>query len=72
MVFINAEPCSMCSSAIIRSGIREIYYGADQENKQILKIPLNVIAKESKKKIKIIKGILKDECQKQIRNARKK
>ena len=71
LIFINSEPCSMCASAMIRSGIREIYYGADQEGGQILKITLDVIAKNSKEKIKIVKGILKDECREQINNGRK-
>lgn len=48
LIFINSEPCSMCSSAMIRSGIREIYYGADQEEGQILKISIRAIAKKSK------------------------
>jgi len=71
LIFINSEPCSMCSSALIRSGIREIYYGADQEEGQILKISLSAIAKKSKEKIKVTKGILKDECWEQIKNGRK-
>lgn len=69
--FINSEPCSMCASAIIRSGIREIYYGADQEDGQVLKIPLQVIAQKSKEKIKITKGILKEECSEQIQRGRR-
>lgn len=71
LIFINSEPCSMCSSALIRSGIRDIYYGADQEDNQILKISLNFIAKKSKEKIKITKGILKADCLKQIKEGRK-
>ncbi len=71
LIFINSEPCSMCSSAIIRSGIKDIYYGADQEDNQILKITLNTIAKKSKDHIKITKGILKTECLEQIKKGRK-
>lgn len=71
LVFINSEPCSMCSSAMIRSGIKDIYYGADQEDNQILKIPLKIIAKKSKEHIKITKGILKTECGDQIKDGRK-
>lgn len=71
LIFINSEPCSMCSSAMIRSGIRNIYYGTDQEENQVLKIPLSIITKKSKESIKITKGILKTECQKQIKDGRK-
>lgn len=71
LIFINSEPCSMCSSALIRSGIRDIYYGADQEDNQVLKIPLSYIAKKSREKIKITKGILKIQCLQQIKSGRK-
>ncbi|MCX6792504.1 MAG: nucleoside deaminase [Candidatus Falkowbacteria bacterium] len=69
-VFINSEPCSMCASALIRSGIRDIYYGSEQEDAQVLKIPLSLIAKKSKVKINITKGLFKDECLKQIKHGR--
>lgn len=70
-IFINSEPCSMCASAMIRSRIREIYYGASQENKQSLYIPFIDIVKKSVKKITIKSGFLIDSCQKQISKGRK-
>jgi tRNA(Arg) A34 adenosine deaminase TadA len=70
-IIINSEPCSMCASAIIRSGIREIYYGSNQETKQSLYIPFSDIAKKSAKKIVIKSGFLFDNCQKQILRGRR-
>lgn len=70
-IVINSEPCSMCASALIRSGIREIYYGASQETKQSLHIPLSEIARKSAKKIIIKSGFLFDSCQKQILRGRR-
>lgn len=69
-IIINSEPCSMCASAMIRSGIREIYYGAPQEKKQSLYIPLVDICKKSSKKIIIKSGFFSNECQKQILRGR--
>lgn len=71
-VFINSEPCSMCSSALIRSGISIIYYGSSQETEQSLYIPIAEIAERASKKIKIVKGILEDKSQKLVKGARKK
>lgn len=70
-IIINSEPCSMCASAIIRSGIREIYYGSKQETKQSLYIPLSDVARKSAKKIIIKSGFLFDNCQKQILRGRR-
>jgi tRNA(adenine34) deaminase len=70
-IFINAEPCSMCASAIIRSGIEEIYYGCKQEKKQSLYIPLIDIVKRSHRKIIIKSGFLSNDCQVQIAKGRK-
>jgi tRNA(adenine34) deaminase len=70
-IIINSEPCSMCASAMIRSGIREIYYGAKQETKQSLYIPLSEIARKSAKKIIIKSGFLSDSCQEQILRGRR-
>lgn len=70
-IIINSEPCSMCASALIRSGIRQIYYGAKQETKQSLYIPLSDIVKKSAKKIIIKSGFLFDDCQNQILRGRR-
>lgn len=69
-IFINSEPCSMCASAMIRSGIEEIYYGCQQEKKQSLYIPLINIARKSNRKIIIKSGFLSHDCQVQILKGR--
>lgn len=69
-IIINSEPCSMCASAIIRSGISEIYFGASQEQKQSLYIPIEEISKRSSKKINIKSGFLSEDCENQIFNGK--
>lgn len=32
ILYANAESCGMCSTAIIKSGISEVFYGAPHEN----------------------------------------
>lgn len=61
----------MCSSAAIKAKIRYFYYGAPAEKSMDPWITLKNIAKKSKKKVHIVSGILKEDCQKQILNARR-
>jgi len=66
----NAEPCSMCASAIIKSGMREVYYGADMEPHCNPYLTCKEVAKYAHSEITIHSGILKEECTNQIKNAR--
>jgi len=67
----NAQSCSMCFSAAIKSKIKNFIFGADSE--QGMNPALNVfeISKYSKDKLNITTGILKDECKNQIEQTRK-
>jgi tRNA(adenine34) deaminase len=66
-IYTTGEPCPMCATACVWTGISEIVYGASIEDLISIKqsqIDLSceeIIAKSSKN-IKVIKGILKDEC----------
>ena len=66
----NAEPCSMCASAIIKSGMREVYYGADMEPHCDPYLTCKEVASYAHEEIKVYSGILKEECTAQIQNAR--
>ena len=66
----NAEPCSMCASAIIKSGIKEVYYGAAMEPHCNPYLPVAEVAKYAKEEIEIHGAILEEECTAQIKNAR--
>lgn len=65
----NAQSCSMCFSAAIKANIRNFIFGADNEP---MDPDINVfeLAKYSHSKLNIESGILKDECEKQIEQAR--
>ena len=71
-IFTNAEPCSMCMSAIIKSNIKGVFYGADTEDHNNPYLRVEDVVKKCNYKINIINGILKDECQKQISDLRNK
>jgi len=70
VLVINAEPCSMCLSAAIKSGITYIYYGARMgqgANPYLLACDL---VKLSRTKITLYPDILRNECEAQIAQAR--
>lgn len=71
-IFINAEPCSMCMSAMIKAGIQHVYYGAPLELHTNPKVRAGELVKFSKIKVYIHPGILESECKKQIQEARLK
>ncbi len=70
-LFSNAESCSMCMSASVKRKIRHYYFGAPCEKSMDPFITPFDIAKKSKIKLHIETGILKNECVKQIRIARR-
>lgn len=65
-IYITLEPCAMCMGAIIESRIKKVVYGI-KKNEQMFNI---------KNDIKIIDGILEDDCleilQKFFQNKRNK
>ncbi|NLL91641.1 MAG: nucleoside deaminase [Ruminococcaceae bacterium] len=70
ILMCNAEPCSMCSSAIIKCGIREIYFGADMEEFCNPLLRVAEVAEYTKGELLVVPGILKEECTAQIFAAR--
>jgi guanine deaminase len=66
-IYTTGEPCPMCATACVWTGISEIIYGAsiadliDMQQKQI-NISCEEIIAKSFRKIKVTKGILINEC----------
>jgi guanine deaminase len=66
-IYTTCEPCPMCATACVWSGLSEIVYGASiQELISINQSQINLSCEEviakSFRNIKVTKGILKNEC----------
>lgn len=70
-IMSNAWSCSMCMSACIKSKIQNYIYGAPSESDMDPNITIFDIKKKAVSQLNIETGILQDECQLQIENARK-
>lgn len=68
----NAWSCSMCFSAAIKAKISNFIYGAESESTMNPNVTIYDITEKCKNEINIISGVLKDKCQKQIEDARRK
>lgn len=67
----NAWSCSMCFSAAIKAKISNFIFGAESESDMNPNVTIYDIKEKCKNEINIISGILKDECKKQIEEARR-
>lgn len=67
----NAWSCSMCMSACIKAKIQNFIYGAPSESEMNPNITIFDIKENTNNKLNIEIGVLKDECQLQIENARR-
>lgn len=67
----NAWSCSMCFSAVIKAKISNFIFGAESESDMNPSVTIYDIKDKCKNEINIISGILKDECKKQIEEARR-
>lgn len=70
-IMSNAWSCSMCMSACIKAKIKNFIYGAPSESNMNPNITIFDIKEKSITEVNIETGILKEECQLQIENARK-
>jgi tRNA(adenine34) deaminase len=66
-IYTTGEPCPMCATACIWTGISEIVYGASIQdlisiNQSQINISCEDIIAKSFRNIKVTKGILKAEC----------
>ena len=70
-IMSNAWSCSMCMSACIKAKIQNFIYGAPSESNMNPNITIFDIKEKATNKLNVEIGILQDECQLQIENARK-
>ena len=66
----NAWSCTMCFSAAIKAKISNFIFGAESESDMNPNVTIYDIKEKCSNEINIISGILKDECKKQIEEAR--
>ena len=62
-VYVTIEPCSMCAGAMVLARVKNLFYGAEDPKTgacgSVFKIAHN---NKLNHRIKVAKGVLKDEC----------
>jgi tRNA(adenine34) deaminase len=66
-IYTTGEPCPMCATACVWSGLSEIVYGASIQdlisiNQSQINLSCEEIITKSFRNIKVTKGVLKNEC----------
>ncbi len=66
-IYTTGEPCPMCATACVWSGLSEIVYGASIQdlinvNQSQINISCEQVIDKSFRKIKLTKDVLKNEC----------
>lgn len=66
-IYTTGEPCPMCATACVWSGLSEIVYGASIQdlisvNQSQINISCEEVIDKSFRKIKVTKEVLKNEC----------
>ena len=69
-IMSNAWSCSMCMSACIKAKIQNYIYGAPSESDMNPNITIFDVKEKANNKLNIETGVLFNECQLQIQNAR--
>ncbi len=68
-MYVTLEPCSMCAGAIINARIKKLYIGALDEKTGAAGSVLNLFEDyKFNHKVEIEKGIMKDECEKILKD----
>ena len=68
----NAEPCPMCASALVLSGIRHFCYGAEMEPFCNPYIRLRDMLKQSVGKFTLVESVLEEECRAVVQEGRRR
>ncbi len=67
-MYVTLEPCSMCAGALINSRIKRLYIGTDDNKTGACGSVLNLLEDyKFNHKIEIHKYILKEECEKELK-----
>jgi tRNA(adenine34) deaminase len=66
-IYTTGEPCPMCATACVWTGVSEIVYGASIEdliavNQSQIKISCEEVVAKSFRQIKVTKGVLREAC----------
>ena len=62
-MYVTIEPCSMCAGALVLSRIKNLYFGAKDPKTGACGSVVNIVNhKKLNHKIKVKKGLLKEEC----------
>ena len=68
-LYVTIEPCIMCAGAIIQSRIKRVIFGADDLKGGAFGSSLDVMtAKDINHHPEIVKGVLKEECSRIVKN----
>lgn len=70
ILYVNAESCTLCAGAIIKSGILQVYYGAEPEANSSPDLYLRAINETAKPPIKIQGGFMADKFKEQIQRGK--
>jgi len=70
VVAVNAEPCSMCASALVKAEVGVIVFGAAHEPHMDPDLPLADVLARARRPPRVIGGVLADEPAAQIAAAR--
>jgi len=62
-VYVTIEPCSMCSGAMVLARVKSLFYGASDPKTGGCGSVFNIVnSKKLNHRIKVVKGVLEEEC----------
>jgi tRNA(adenine34) deaminase len=62
-LYVTIEPCAMCAGAMVLARIKNLYYGAKDLKTGACGSVVNIVRhRKLNHRIKVIPGVLKDEC----------
>lgn len=65
-VVVNAEPCSMCASALVKAGVAALVYGAPHEPHMDPDLAVEDVFARARQAPRVTAGVLADEAAAQI------
>jgi len=72
-IYVTIEPCSMCAGALVLARVKNIIYGSDDPKAGACGSVINIVNnKKLNHRIKVTKGILREDCSRLLREFFKK